>query len=948
MLIRIIYAVIGVTFLFSFTFAQIEVDEDIDENTTWTEPWYRIMTDISVINGARLTIDSGVLVDFVSEASITVTGGCELVAGVLNEDVTIFTSSQATPAAGDWKALIAYGINGEDPATITLANCEICYGGEEPVQQYLASGPIRAAYDLESSGPSAVTVTNCYIHDCLGAGVDMNHGAPNSITMDIIVADSRIYGCDGGIKLDYPTDQSYSKWNWIDSCGYGMLIHYNPESQANDMEVSNNVIRRSQDKGVILQECWGYFENNVIDSSGNTEGEHGIQIDYGGGSGTNEIRNNIITNSADYAIYSDPEITASNNCCAFFGADYACSENVNCVDSLLRDPKFVQAYGDMNYYHLLWNSPCLGQGSEQLTNSNPAHSRSDMGGYGGPDADPYFVCIDGGGISNTTLDQDASPYHVLADFTNPSDTAPLTLNAEGCVCEFLFAENTGLTVYTKLNLIGEDATNRVCMDWLEENEIWDGITMAVGSEGDFDHAEILHADNGVCILDAKVSIDTCKVGVCDNYGIAVSDADLLLVDTDITGNDIGIYLYKSAAFMTLNYIHDNDYEGIYCENNAGFRADITPESDLGYNDFTENGSCQIKLRTDSKALMHNGHNNVVDQQPPVASYLITTSNNSQEYQNDVEQNWWGTTEELESLFDPTESFDWDPWDEEYNNHPEWFDPNLAWQAFAAAAQLENTGHYTAAIAAYQGVVENFPESIYAFESLDRVFYVTDIIDGDFNTLVDYYQGIVDTTSFVGLARACNGLETRSLIKAGDFQAALDRCEATVANPPSLYDSVYAVIDIGYVYLAAEAAGEGLDAIMPIGIYPNMAPTSYEDYRRRCDEALAEIEIYENMTMKKGLSVVPAGFTLSKPYPNPFNASTRISYSLLDTRDVNIVVFDVLGRKVTTLVNDRQEAGNYNIIWSGHTSSGAQVSSGIYFVRMETETGAQSAKMLLLR
>jgi hypothetical protein len=186
------------------------------------------------------------------------------------------------------------------------------------------------------------------------------------------------------------------------------------------------------------------------------------------------------------------------------------------------------------------------------------------------------------------------------------------------------------------------------------------------------------------------------------------------------------------------------------------------------------------------------------------------------------------------------------------------------------------------------------------------------------------------------------------VEAHEFQDALDRCEAVIANPPSLPDSVFAVIEAGYVYLAAEAGG-GFDAPELVGNFPELRPTSYEDYRQRCDEALALILTPPASPQgQNGPAVLPLGFDLAAPYPNPFNSSIRIPYVLTEARDVRLMIYDVLGRKVNTLVDSRQQAGNYSVVWSGQSSTGIPVSSGIYFVRMSTETGVQSAKMLLLK
>ncbi|MBC8043306.1 MAG: T9SS type A sorting domain-containing protein, partial [Rhizobacter sp.] len=88
---------------------------------------------------------------------------------------------------------------------------------------------------------------------------------------------------------------------------------------------------------------------------------------------------------------------------------------------------------------------------------------------------------------------------------------------------------------------------------------------------------------------------------------------------------------------------------------------------------------------------------------------------------------------------------------------------------------------------------------------------------------------------------------------------------------------------------------------------------------------------------------PNAFGLKQNYPNPFNPSTTIRYELAAPSDVKLNVFDVLGREVATLVNQRQSAGNYRV---GFNAS--NLSSGIYFYRLQTGNFTQTKKMLLVK
>ena len=88
---------------------------------------------------------------------------------------------------------------------------------------------------------------------------------------------------------------------------------------------------------------------------------------------------------------------------------------------------------------------------------------------------------------------------------------------------------------------------------------------------------------------------------------------------------------------------------------------------------------------------------------------------------------------------------------------------------------------------------------------------------------------------------------------------------------------------------------------------------------------------------------PNEYKLTQNYPNPFNPTTNIEYSIPTSGIVTITVHNILGQEVANLVNEFQQAGTYRITWNG-----SNLSSGIYFYRIQTEQYIESRKMLLLK
>ena len=90
------------------------------------------------------------------------------------------------------------------------------------------------------------------------------------------------------------------------------------------------------------------------------------------------------------------------------------------------------------------------------------------------------------------------------------------------------------------------------------------------------------------------------------------------------------------------------------------------------------------------------------------------------------------------------------------------------------------------------------------------------------------------------------------------------------------------------------------------------------------------------------------FSLEKNYPNPFNPTTTKIYSIPKAEQVTLKVYDILGNEVLTLVNKEQAAVSYKITFNSQSSNHKQLSSGIYFYRLETGKFTSIKKMLLLK
>jgi hypothetical protein len=114
-----------------------------------------------------------------------------------------------------------------------------------------------------------------------------------------------------------------------------------------------------------------------------------------------------------------------------------------------------------------------------------------------------------------------------------------------------------------------------------------------------------------------------------------------------------------------------------------------------------------------------------------------------------------------------------------------------------------------------------------------------------------------------------------------------------------------------------------------------AGTGTYGYRRPLSELIIGIQPIS--------MVIPEQYKLHQNYPNPFNPVTKISFDIAKTGFVSIVVYDALGRKVETLVSQQMNAGSYNMDFNG-----AELTSGVYFYKMEANGFANVKRMVVLK
>ena len=94
--------------------------------------------------------------------------------------------------------------------------------------------------------------------------------------------------------------------------------------------------------------------------------------------------------------------------------------------------------------------------------------------------------------------------------------------------------------------------------------------------------------------------------------------------------------------------------------------------------------------------------------------------------------------------------------------------------------------------------------------------------------------------------------------------------------------------------------------------------------------------------------IPQKYRLAQNFPNPFNPTTTIKFELPSDSHINLSIYDIQGNLIKTLVNEKKDAGYHSVIWNGKDQQNKDVSSGVYFYRIESKDFTDTKKCLLVK
>ncbi len=226
-------------------------------------------------------------------------------------------------------------------------------------------------------------------------------------------------------------------------------------------------------------------------------------------------------------------------------------------------------------------------------------------------------------------------------------------------------------------------------------------------------------------------------------------------------------------------------------------------------------------------------------------------------------------------------------------------------------------------------------------SLTRIeFWTTDV-----TTDIDIY--VYDDFSGGTLSNLLGSKLNSSFTEAGYHSVALD-APLMLSNGEDFYVSVkFSNSSFIYPIAADNQTPTELNTT-----YISSNGTSWYDLGTNGTPSDVGIRARATLTLAQSVDdeefISPNEFLLSQNYPNPFNSATTIEYSIPISSRVTIDIYNLLGQKVKTVIDEMQPAGNYTTVWDGNDLNGRPISSGVYYYRILADDLTETKKLVLLK
>ncbi|RLD59162.1 MAG: hypothetical protein DRJ05_06815 [Bacteroidetes bacterium] len=459
--------------------------------------------------------------------------------------------------------------------------------------------------------------------------------------------------------------------------------------------------------------------------------------------------------------------------------------------------------------------------------------------------------------------------------------------------------------------------------------------VTINSQCNFENSTI----DAIRIFNYKnFEIKNCTINSSERNGIYLSNAGGGTVineisDCEITQNNStsysGILLYNSTVEILDNYI-DGNYYGIKCFNNSNTYIKGDP---FGLTQQISNNTSYELFASYGNFPYYVKYNGFYDDDNPQPIIYYTTG--LFVHTLDVRYNHWDANFNYLTDLYPASWYLWQPtWTPPANKSGE-----VGESLYFSAKQKIETEDYSGAKTDLMQVVKQDPQSHFAEAALRDIFEIEEYGENDFATLKSYYNDDSYVQATELLIRRGGFFANLCDVKLENWQNAIDWYENIIQYPPSMEDSIFAIIDLGHLYLLMEEGGTKSTYSCKM---PEHQPKSVTAYNGKKDYLLSLIPGDQlSDALLSDLKEMKAGELLQN-IPNPFNSSTQIWYKLNTDAVVSIEVFNTTGKKIQTFNMGNKEAGVNSVEFKPDN-----LTPGIYFYTIKVNGVVSDTKKMTL-
>jgi len=783
----------------------------------------------------------------------------------------------------------------------------------------------------------------------------------------IRIVDNQINGFISGIEIvlngiiAYPQLGSHLDWeddllrvvlerNRIEHCeDYGVRIHGQHALYAH-----HNVIANCGDGYNLYRITDGVSHSGTEESHrilnetlvGNTNGIFADQADFHWGSSGKIMASILYGNSQDYDL---------NNTALLQGSNLTNT-----------DPLFIN-YVSGNY-NLTSNSPAVDAGLEDFdgdgTNwetdeddQDPDGSRMDMGAY-------YLHQLSGAIVEDLTIDGSA----VIQNTTIINSGATLTI-VPGSIIK--------VNQYKRLEVYGTLIAEGTVSDPVEfsanaENpadRYWNGIYVYSGGEAYLDHVNVRKAYYGIRYYYGAGSV-TNSLFEHGRFGLWSYHATLPTVSNNVFQyQEYAAYLGvpNTSVSFTNNTITETTYGLEYNGANGMISNNLfsnNTKDGIRFSNLAQGNLTTIRMASDPDPAKNNRFINnsrdgfrVWGDAAPLIGNFVNLGNKYIGGYNEFTSNTTNGVNSTSSIINARVNWSGGVWDGSFSRYPNVDmlhggglkktssdeEPSGNVLALFRAQGFQLDSAWVDAITLYDSLITAIPEDSLALYALIGLNFCYEEVEG--NVLEMYLENLQQVYPECIIGREAQDLLVTKYAAEREFGQALDHSAPLIDEYELLSDSDE---DLAFALFERQMILNDLAGENSLGKAAKQAESIRIRVVNKLTKTSAAKLVMAMYDMQPEPIAIPATFALLPNYPNPFNPSTTIQYELPKTADVNITIYDILGRNVWSFEESTKAAGHYSFQWKGLNDNGKQVASGIYLISFSTPEFRAVQKAVLIR